>query len=211
MLRLQNDEIIYNNSESLGKCENLSFIDGGFSIILPDGSIMFIPEEGATPNEREVFAAYHEYYKDTGGIKPPADVSIEQIKATKIAELSEECYKRTIAGIDFTWENETKHYSLEVGDQVKLMSVYSEVIAGKQTVSWHADGEECAIWNADKFVAFFNQATYFIKMNELTFNSGLRPQIYRYTSANEVNQITWNSQFDEDIQSNLDTLISIIG
>jgi|GEM_PF-3292764 len=70
MLRLQNGQVIYNNSEVLGSVEDMIFIDGGFAINFPDGSMVFIPEEDCTAAEREVFQAYHEFYKDTGGVKP---------------------------------------------------------------------------------------------------------------------------------------------
>ncbi len=210
MLRLQGTDVMYNEI-NLGPVEDMEYMGGIFAIFLDDGSSIGIPEMSADSTTQEVFAAYHEFYKNTGGIKPPDTVSLEQIKAAKIAELSEECYKRTIAGIDFTWENETKHYSLEVGDQIKLISMYSEVLAGKDTVSWHANGEKCTPWSAEKFLAFFNQATYYIKLTELAFNSGLRPQVYGCTSAEEVNQIFWDMELDEDIQRNLDRLIAVIG
>ncbi len=70
MLRLQGNNVIYNNSEDVGSVEDMNYMESGFSITLPDGSIVFIPEQDCTQSEREVFQAYHEYYKDTGGIKP---------------------------------------------------------------------------------------------------------------------------------------------
>lgn len=70
MLKLQEGKVIYNNSENLGNVEDMNYLEYGFSITLPDGSITFIPEQDCTISEREVFQAYHEYYKDTGGVKP---------------------------------------------------------------------------------------------------------------------------------------------
>ncbi len=74
MLRLQGNKVIYHNSEALGIVADMNFIEGGFIIALPDGSIVFIPEQDCTVNEQEVFTAYHEYYKATGGVKPVAEM-----------------------------------------------------------------------------------------------------------------------------------------
>lgn len=70
MLRLDEGNVVYNNSESLGAIETLVNTGEGFSINLPDGGIVFIPEEDCTKSEKEVFQAYHEFYKATGGLPP---------------------------------------------------------------------------------------------------------------------------------------------
>lgn len=70
MLKLQDRKVIYNNFEDLGNVEDLHYVEGGFIITFPHGSITFIPEQDCTPSEQEVFQAYREYYKDTGGVKP---------------------------------------------------------------------------------------------------------------------------------------------
>lgn len=70
MLRLQENEVIYNNSINLGAVETLQNAGDGFVINFPDGSFIFVPEEDCTVSEREVFHAYHEFYKDTGGYPP---------------------------------------------------------------------------------------------------------------------------------------------
>ena len=89
MLRLQDKKVIYNNSETLGNVEDMNFIEGGFIISLPDDSIVFIPEQDCTVNEQEVFTAYHEYYKDTGGVKPapemPPQFVLEPVDEEKAA------------------------------------------------------------------------------------------------------------------------------
>lgn len=74
MLSLQNNEVIYNNFENAGAVESLKYVDGGFEIDLPDGLTVYIPEEDCTSSEREVFTAFHEYYKDTGGVPPSPEI-----------------------------------------------------------------------------------------------------------------------------------------
>jgi predicted AlkP superfamily pyrophosphatase or phosphodiesterase len=89
MLTLQNGKIIYNNSEILGNVEDMNFIEGGFIIALPDGSTVFIPEQDCTASESKVFEAYHEYYKNTGGVKPvpemPPQFVLEPVDEEKAA------------------------------------------------------------------------------------------------------------------------------
>ena len=70
MIRLQNGKVIYNDSVEVGLLEDMSFIGNGFSINVSMDSTIFVPESTTDPFEQEVFAAYREFYKDTGGVKP---------------------------------------------------------------------------------------------------------------------------------------------
>ncbi|MCX7817537.1 MAG: hypothetical protein N2317_08550 [Syntrophales bacterium] len=76
MLRLQDNNVVFNNSETIGHVKDLAYVEGGFSLTLPDGSIVFIPEEDCSPNEAEVFAAFHEYYSETGGLPPVIEAQV---------------------------------------------------------------------------------------------------------------------------------------
>lgn len=101
MLRLQDNEVIYNNSENLGLVQDMNFIESGFVITL-NGSMTFIPQEDATESEKEVFNAYHEYYKDSGGVKPKPVVepSNELIPKTDLQILQETVDALVLASLE---------------------------------------------------------------------------------------------------------------
>ncbi len=141
MLRLQDGKVIYNNSEDLGNIEDMNFIEGGFSTTLPDGLVTFIPEEDCTESEKEVFQAYHEYYKDTGGVKPESSPTVEEMKAAKIAELDRACTETILNGFYSDADGEMKFYGFERQDQDNMTAYLSGINAGLQTtVLWKEKG-----------------------------------------------------------------------
>ena len=141
MLRLQDNEVIYNNSENLGVVENMNFIEGGFSIPLSDNSVTFIPEEDCTENEKEVFNAYHEYYKDSGGAKPPDEVPLEQIKAAKIVELNTACTTAILAGFEYTQNDTTYLLGFDEQDQANLTQQMAILDVSLEPIVWKIKGE----------------------------------------------------------------------
>ncbi len=153
MLKLQDGKVIYNNSEDLGNVEDMNFIESGFSIILSDGSVMFIPEQDSTQSEAEVFQAYHEYYKDSGGVKPPFPADIEEGRVRIIESMNKECERRIITGfMSKAFDGTEKHYDCELTDQARisgLVSIAQLRLAGlsEEILTWKASGElECYEW-----------------------------------------------------------------
>ncbi len=160
MLRLQDGKVMYNNSEIIGNVEDMNYIEGGFSIPLPDGTMIFIPEQGCTFNEQRVFQAYHEYYRDSGGVKPPPAPNIEEIRIKAIETMNQECAKHILSGFGSTaFDGKTeKHYDCEMTDQARisgLVSIAQLRIAGLSTeiLKWKATGElECYEWTPEQML-----------------------------------------------------------
>lgn len=139
MLRLQDNEVIYNNSENLGPVEDMNYVLGGFSI--PVGAGGFIPEEDCTANEQEVFNAYHEYYKDSGGIKPPDELSLEQAKQTKIQELNVACTNAILYGFEYTKDDITYLLGFDEQDQANLTQQMAILNVSPEPITWKVKGE----------------------------------------------------------------------
>ncbi len=160
MLRLQDDRAIYNDIEDVGLVKDLDYIEGGFRIVLSDGSIFMPQEEDSPPDQIQVFQAYHEYYKDSGGVKPPPGPSIEEIRTRVIEDMNQECAKHILSGFNskaFDGVTE-KHYDCEMTDQARisgLVSIAQLRIAGLSTeiLKWKATGElECYEWTPEQML-----------------------------------------------------------
>ena len=160
MIRLQNGKVIYNDSVEVGLLEDMSFIGNGFNINVSVNSTIFVPESTTDHFEQEVFAAYREFYKDTGGVKPAPATDIEVVRAAVIESMNQECAKRILAGfMSKAFDGETeKHYDCEMTDQSRiagLVSIAQLRIAGLSTeiLKWKASGElECYEWTPDQML-----------------------------------------------------------
>lgn len=141
MLRLQNEEVIYNNSENLGDVKDMSYIDGGFIITLTDGTPTFISEEECTESEQEVFIAYHEYYKDTGGVKPTNELSLEMVKLLKIKELNDSCTSDILSGFEHLHHGNTYLMGFDEQDQSNLTQQMAIISISTEPIVWKVKGE----------------------------------------------------------------------
>lgn len=130
-------------------------------------------------------------------------------KQDKISLLSRECGERIINGIDFTWDGETKHYSLDITDQMKINTLYLKCLNGQLITSWHADGEDCIPWNADKFISFAEQAMYFVTYSQVRFNSGIRPLVESMEDLAEINAVTLDTELSAEVEARIMELVSI--
>lgn len=200
MLRLQDNKVIYNDFENLGNVEDMDYVEKGFRINLPDGSLLFIPEQDCTVNEQEVFTAYHEFYKDTGGVKPAPARDIEVVRAAAIESMNQECAKRILSGFTsnaFDGVTE-KHYDCEMTDQSRiagLVSIAQLRLSGlsAEPLKWKGTGElECYEWTPEQMLTLGLDLKRHIQNITDRFYA---IRVYALTperSIEELEAITWN-------------------
>lgn len=199
MIRLQGNEVVYNNSENLGLFKDMNFIEGGFSFSLPNGEIKFIPEEDSTPAEREVFNAYHEFYKDNGGIKPPNGITLEQVKAIKISELDTTC-NETIRNGFYSYahgDSEPIFYGYdntkENPDQTRIAGQFVALTTGidVEPVFWKGKGNVPPLaYTYEQFKVLATDALKHEKDNTTRYY-GLKEQVLACSTVEEVDAIVW--------------------
>ncbi len=193
MLRLQGNEVIYNNSENLGVVETLKYIGDGFSIILPDGSMIFIPEEDRTTSEAEVFAAYHAFYADTGGVLPEAPPSLDQLKHKKITEIQQACNAEILAGFESSAKGSPAIYGLDYKDQINMEALKNNVVQGlipEGSLEYYAKGQPCEPWTNAQFLQLYQEAMEF-KTVRIRRAKELIVRVGAAVMTEEIQAITW--------------------
>jgi hypothetical protein len=99
--------------------------------------------------------------------------------------LKSTCNESITNGVDVEIDGFTKHFSLETYDQINIMSLRGAVMAGAQSVSYHADGEDCITYSAANFALIANAAEAHIKHHQTYYN-----QLKKQTEAMEdINQV----------------------
>ena len=110
---------------------------------------------------------------------------IDKVISQKKAELSEECEKAIVAGVDVG----DAHYSLTIEDQANILALTPLAQAGS-SVFYHQDGEMCREYSSDEFLAVVNAATVF-KTLQTTYCNLLMRQVEAMTNAEEVRAVKY--------------------
>ena len=110
---------------------------------------------------------------------------IDKVISQKKAELSAECEKAIVAGVDVG----DAHYSLTIEDQANILALTPLAQAGN-SVFYHQDGEMCREYSSDEFLAVVNAATVF-KTLQTTYCNLLMRQIEAMTDAEEVRAVKY--------------------
>lgn len=132
----------------------------------------------------------------------PAEVpDIEEVRAAKISEMSAACAQAITAGVDVTLsDGTTGHYSLTLEDQLNLMNLQAMVVAGMESVPYHADGEQCRYYSAADFTTIVETATAWKLYQESYFNS-LRDYINSMAAVEDIQAVTYGMDIPRQYQT----------
>ena len=112
-------------------------------------------------------------------------INISDIISQKKTELSAECERTIVAGVDVG----DAHYSLTLEDQANILALTPLAQAGN-SVFYHQDGEMCREYSSDEFLAVVNAATVF-KTLQTTYCNLLMRQVEAMTNAEEVRAVKY--------------------
>ena len=140
-----------------------------------------------TEKLRQYYPNFEFVFDDDGNIIDVVEISepIENIISKKKTELSAECEKTIIAGVDVG----DAHYSLTIEDQANILALTPLAQAGN-SVFYHQDGEMCREYSSDEFLAVVNAATVF-KTLQTTYCNLLMRQVEAMTDAEEIRAVKY--------------------
>ena len=110
---------------------------------------------------------------------------IDKVISQKKAELSAECEKFIVAGVDVG----DAHYSLTIEDQANILAWMAVAQTGK-AVPYHCDGQPCRVYTADEFMEVANAAVAY-KTHHTTYCNLLMRQVEAMTDADEVKAVQY--------------------
>ena len=153
---------------------------GNADYVVPDDSELAMKIIRLYPNFEFVF-------DDDGNISDVVGTSepINEVISQKKSELSAECEKAIISGVDVG----DAHYSLTIEDQANILALTPLAQAGN-SVFYHQDGEMCREYASDEFLAVVNAATVF-KTLQTTYCNLLMRQVEAMTNAEEVRAVKY--------------------
>lgn len=131
----------------------------------------------------------------------PDDGSVEIVRENIINQMSAACNAAIVGGVDVTLsDGKTYHFSLQLEDQLNLLSLQGMIANGAEAVPYHADGEECRYYSAEDFTAIATEATNWKLYQESYFNS-LRAYIQSMETMPELLAVTYGMEVPAEYQT----------
>lgn len=129
-----------------------------------DESIYVTPEEPdiSTPSEPE----------------KPAEPTLEEIKNTKIEEISKACNFNIVHGAYMEVDGEMQLFSYKPEDQSNLLNALQLARATKMSMPYHADGCDCRLFSPEEITQL-----YILEMTNLTHNQTYMNQLKMYIES----------------------------
>ena len=174
--------IVYKNKKFISNSEypDTDWV-GDADFVIPDGSELAEKIKRAYP--------YFEFVLNDDGNKIVDVVAtsepIDKVISQKKAELSAECEKFIVAGVDVG----DAHYSLTIEDQANILAWMAVAQTGK-AVPYHSDGQPCRVYTADEFMKVANAAVAY-KTHHTTYCNLLMRQVEKMTDTDEVKAVQY--------------------
>ena len=140
--------------------------------------------------EEKIISLYPNFdfvFDDDGNISDVVGASepINEVISQKKAELSAECERTIVAGVDVG----DAHYSLTIEDQANILAWMAVAQTGK-AVPYHQDGQPCRIYSSEEFMEVANAAVAF-KTAQTTYCNLLMRQVEAMTDVDEVKAVKY--------------------
>ena len=195
--------VIYKNNQIISNSDfpNSDFM-GDADLVIPDDSEFAL-------KIMELFPNFEIIFDDTGSIVDVIETSepINEVISQKKAELSAECEKVIVAGVDVG----DAHYSLTLEDQANILAWMAVAQTGK-AVPYHSDGNPCVIYSAEDFLKVANAAVAF-KTAQTTYCNLLMRQVEAMTDVDEVKAVKYGiTQLEGEYAEQYQTIMaSLVG
>lgn len=213
VLFLDNTDTVEASVKKLG--EHLIQISGaevnlsGFHLLNDAGNI-FGKYDGFTTLYRELEDGF--ILSDDGSVyvepiepgpTPEPEISLDEVKETKVAEMNDIQQKLITQGVDVTLsDGSTEHFSLTERDQTSLVGLQAQVAIGAENIPWHTSDEDehCKFYSNADMVKITSSALSYVTWH-ITYFRDLRIFIRSLESKEEVEKVAYGMDIPEAYQS----------
>lgn len=119
-------------------------------------------------------------------------ISLDDVKANKIKELSEQINNIITNGFDLDIDGEIKHFSLESHDQQNIIAICQYLTQHEDIEGYlyHADNEELTLYSRENMNLIRDKMIETIMNNISTYHT-IKKKITDATSIDEINKISF--------------------
>lgn len=141
--------------------------------------------------------------EDAPIVDPNEEVTVDYVRAMKIAEMNSVCNKVIENGIDVMLsDGNVYHFSLTTQDQLNLITLQSMIAAGETSIPYHADGELCRYYSVEDISTVMDSATAHKTLHVTYFNS-LKVYINALDNITDISAAEYGMEIPEEYQSDI--------
>lgn len=131
----------------------------------------------------------------------PEPPTLDEIKASKKAEISAICEQVIYSGVDVTLsDGELHHFSLTEKDQLNLFGKQAQMAAGAKQFEYHADGQPCQYYSREDMENIIGAAMWYVSYHT-TYCNALNMWLTGCETAEEVQEIFYGADVPEEYRS----------
>jgi len=128
--------------------------------------------------------------------------SLDNIKTSKLNELSTACEETIYDGIDVETSKGVEHFSLTLEDQLNISAQANAIRSGATEVPYHADDGKCRMFSAEEMLTIETKA-YEYKVYHTTYFNRIKEWVLRCETVDDVNSISYGIPLPEDLDAEL--------
>lgn len=135
----------------------------------------------------------------------PIEPTLEEIKESKVSEMNETQQKVITAGVDVTLaDGTTRHFSLSDNDQLSLVGLQTQVVAGLDEIPWHTSDAEngCEYFSNSDMALITEKAMEFITWHT-TYFINLRLYINSLPDKESVKAVYYGMYIPKEYQDDV--------
>ncbi|MBR5014261.1 MAG: hypothetical protein IKY16_06610 [Bacteroidales bacterium] len=133
----------------------------------------------------------------------PEDTVLTKARERYIDRMSAMCQDVICTGIDVELsDGSVQHFTLEIEDQLNLITLSSMVAAGETMIPYHASDKLCVFYSAEDITRIITAATAFKTFHTSYFNS-LKNWIMSVGSIAEMSEIQYGDTIPEEYCSDV--------
>lgn len=138
------------------------------------------------------------------------DNYIDDVRASKVAEMSDAAEQAIKVGIDVTTAYGLEHFSLDTFDQINVSNLSILLATGVTGYLYHADGKACVMYSAADLQLIIQAALQWVTYHT-TYHNFMKVWINRETDISAIQGITYGTALPADLQADMDALLALVG
>lgn len=125
----------------------------------------------------------------------PYEPTLEEVKESKINELSNICNNLIINGVNIEIDGITEHFSYKEEDQVNIKEIFDLAVQTNVPMYYHADNETCKLYTVDQIIELYAASTT-NKMHHTTYFNQMKLYVNTLETAEEVNAVEYGQELN---------------